>query len=659
MIICYLRSSSWGTYDMCEQKYYLNYVLGKPDKDNAKAVMGTAVHKDMELLAKLKLARNDGKDFVDDDELGRVDVDIDLRNLHDRVFDKYDAEYPGLMDKEGNPREITWKWTNKALEYRDGLFNPENQNISSVEEFFDFEIKQDWAKYEYEVNGETMTGYLRLRGTVDLIIKEDADFYHIQDYKGLPLDTPIPTPNGWTTMGKIQVGDICFDKFGRQTKVVAKSQVKTKRCYEIIFDDTSVAQCDEEHLWEIADGSVVPIQDLKIGDTIRVADPIDCDVVELPIDPYVLGVWLGDGRNRSGEITSGDECVFEEIERRGFSLGVNSEKRKTSCQTRTILGLTTQLRPLGLLHNKHIPEKYLRASYNQRLELLRGLMDSDGYANETRKQCVFMNCSRQLSEGVKQLLLTLGQRPYLCPTQQKYKDRIVNAYPVFFRPLDIQPFFLDRKNDKISGWGYGHSKVRRVKNIIKMRTTQQTQCIAVDSEDQTYLCTTNFIPTHNTGRRWCWATDSVKTYEKLCKDKQLRLYYYALRNKYPERDFFVSIYYINDYKIDGKMVPGGVYTMAFDDEDYKQAENDIRKKFEEIRDNEQPKLLSNTCSHWKCKYLCAYSQIDPEIDPEKPICMAIRDQIHEIGIRAVTEEHGDLSKLNQYTGGGKSNIKVT
>lgn len=345
MIICYLRSSSWGTYDMCEQKYYLNYVLGKPDKDNAKAVMGTAVHKDMELLAKLKLARNDGKDFVDDDELGRVDVDIDLRNLHDRVFDKYDAEYPGLMDKEGNPREITWKWTNKALEYRDGLFNPENQNISSVEEFFDFEIKKDWAKYEYEVNGETMTGYLRLRGTVDLIIKEDADFYHIQDYK--------------------------------------------------------------------------------------------------------------------------------------------------------------------------------------------------------------------------------------------------------------------------------------------------------------------------TGRRWCWATDSVKTYEKLCKDKQLRLYYYALRNKYPERDFFVSIYYINDYKIDGKMVPGGVYTMAFDDEDYKQAENDIRKKFEEIRDNEQPKLLSNTCSHWKCKYLCAYSQIDPEIDPEKPICMAIRDQIHEIGIRAVTEEHGDLSKLNQYTGGGKSNIKVT
>jgi hypothetical protein len=345
MIICYLRSSSWGTYDMCEQKYYMNYVLGKPDKDNAKAVMGTAVHKNMEVLAKIKLANRNGERVVLDDELGEIDVDIELPDLHDRVFDKYDAEYPGLMDKEGNPRKKTLEWTNKALEYQNGSYNPENQDIEAVEEFFDFEIKQDWAKYEYEIDGEKLTGSLRLRGTVDLILKEDDFYYHICDYK--------------------------------------------------------------------------------------------------------------------------------------------------------------------------------------------------------------------------------------------------------------------------------------------------------------------------TGRRWCWATDQVKTYEKLCKDKQLRLYYYALRNKYPDRDFFVSIYYINDYKIDGKLVKGGVFTMAFDDEDYKQAENDIRKKFEEIRDNDRPKLLSNTCSHWKCKYLCAYSQIDPEIDPEKPMCMAIREQIVELGIDSVTAKHGDLSKLNVYTGGGKSNVKVT
>ena len=103
---------------------------------------------------------------------------------------------------------------------------------------------------------------------------------------------------------------------------------------------------------------------------------------------------------------------------------------------------------------------------------------------------------------------------------------------------------------------------------------------------------------YKTGKRIDWATGEEKTYEKLQKDTQLLLYYYALKNMYPEREFSVSIYYINN---------GGLFSMVFDEDDYKLAESILRKKFEQIRSIQQPRLLSNEHAHWKCKKLCLFS----------------------------------------------------
>ena len=146
---------------------------------------------------------------------------------------------------------------------------------------------------------------------------------------------------------------------------------------------------------------------------------------------------------------------------------------------------------------------------------------------------------------------------------------------------------------------------------------------------------------YKTGKRIDWATGEEKTYEKLQKDTQLLLYYYALKNMYPEREFSVSIYYINN---------GGLFSMVFDEDDYKLAESILRKKFEQIRSIQQPRLLSNEHAHWKCKKLCLFSS--EYEDSGKSICQHIRDEVKEKGIVKVVEEYGKIEKIATYGDGG-------
>ena len=146
---------------------------------------------------------------------------------------------------------------------------------------------------------------------------------------------------------------------------------------------------------------------------------------------------------------------------------------------------------------------------------------------------------------------------------------------------------------------------------------------------------------YKTGKRIDWATGEEKTYEKLQKDTQLLLYYYALRNMYPEREFSISIYYIN---------AGGLFSMAFDEEDYQKAEDILRKKFEQIRNTQHPKLLSNKNAHWKCQKLCKFSE--PYKDTGKSLCQHIRDEVIEKGVNKVVEEYGNIEKITTYGDGG-------
>jgi hypothetical protein len=349
-------------------------------------------------------------------------------------------------------------------------------------------------------------GAVRLTSELDLLLatasEEELDWC---DWKGLPLDTPLPTPTGWTTMGEVEAGDCLFDSEGKRCYVVGKSQPKENPCLRFTFDDTTSLVCDREHLWKLVDGRVVKAADVKRGALIPTCGPVETKPIDLPIDPYVLGLWLGDGKRSSGEITKPDDFVWEEMERRGYRSG--DYRGRVTCRTSVVIGLQRKIRDAGLYKNKHIPPAYLRASFEQRMDLLRGLMDSDGNANPTRQQAIFTSCDRRLSDSVMELLHSLGQRPLQSVVTARGFGKVVTAYPISFRPRGINPFLMPRKADRIDpAWGTGKSWRRKVMRI-EPAGTQTTQCIGVDSPDNTYLCTKHFIPTHNSGWKWWTATD--------------------------------------------------------------------------------------------------------------------------------------------------------
>jgi hypothetical protein len=200
-------------------------------------------------------------------------------------------------------------------------------------------------------------------------------------------------------------------------------------------------------------------------------------------------------------VTKPDAFIWDEVSRRGYELGLEQGRNTGKCRAHTIKGICSILHSIGVASNKHVPQQYLRGDYQQRLDLLRGLMDGDGNANPTRKQAVFTTCSKVLSDNVMELLRSLGQRPSQAKTKQSGFELTVTAYPVAFRPIGINPFLLPRKADRIKQeWGDGISWRRRVVSVAQVESIE-TQCIAVNSQDNTFLVGDEFLVTHNTGKK--------------------------------------------------------------------------------------------------------------------------------------------------------------
>lgn len=373
--------------------------------------------------------------------------------------------------------------------------------------------RREWIERTTAVRADQVSAPLPVAGKLDRILQLPNGDLVIGDLKGLALTERLPTPDGWTTMGDVGVGDVVFDAYGVPCKVTAKSEVKRIGTYRVRFDDGSEVVCDTEHIWWTSDGTRPGRPTAKpIGQVIRtltsrwgqkqhrvpMAGPLELPERDLPVDPYLLGCWLGDGTAANGCITKGHD-LFELLVSDGHELGVVQPCKSDQCVTRTVLGLAPGLRDLGVLNNKHIPAAYLRSSVEQRIALLRGLMDTDGTWNTARRTAVFYSTDRALACQVEELLLSLGQRPYLAvvPTRGFGKDAI--SYHVSFTPVDLNPFRLPRKADQAEASEKPTTRSRRrVIVSVDPGPDVETACIAVDSPTHTYLCGDRMIPTHNT-----------------------------------------------------------------------------------------------------------------------------------------------------------------
>ena len=338
------------------------------------------------------------------------------------------------------------------------------------------------------------------------------------EIKGLPLDTPLPTPSGWTTMGEVRVGDVLFSSAGEPTRVTAKSPVKRVKVYRVTFDDGTSQVCDEGHLWPVLSGpmirakhQVLPVEEIKA--TLKLYGQSQHRVVNtkslqmpdayLPVDPYIFGQWLGDGTFRNGSaFITGQDDQFDTIRASGAELG-NAVNVKPNAHDRCVYHLATVVRQYGLAGvrspERWIPHQFLRSSAWQRLSLLQGLMDADGTYVTSRRQVQFTSTSKALADGVFELVASLGARPYMQFVRRKGFGLEVDSWDVRWSPTFV-PFRMDRKvqscEDIMATHGGGRRRYRVIKNVEEVPSVP-TACVTVDAPDHTYLCGRGMIPTHN------------------------------------------------------------------------------------------------------------------------------------------------------------------
>jgi hypothetical protein len=231
--------------------------------------------------------------------------------------------------------------------------------------------------------------------------------------------------------------------------------------------------------------------DKRFNHAVAVCEPLVLPAAALPIPPYTLGVWLGDGYQASGAYSKPDYEITDYIREDGYTV-----TDRKDVEAHGVLGLIKQLRQEGLLNNKHIPQQYLRASAGQRMQLLQGLLDTDGHITPYGR-VEFCACNKQLADSTFELIVSLGFRPVMLEDRARLNGKDYGPrYRITFTP-DRPVFRLERKR-KFCKANTEKSHYRQIVRVEEVPSVP-VKCIQVDSPSHLYLATQACIPTHNSG----------------------------------------------------------------------------------------------------------------------------------------------------------------
>jgi hypothetical protein len=432
--------------------------------------------------------------------------------------------------------------------------------------------------------------------------------------KALALDTPVATPTGWSTMAELRVGDRVFDERGRPCAVVAATSVMHDRpCYEVEFSDGTVIVADGSHEWRTTtragrtqrvhrwkdssyrspedrdpgpqfrnvlcqalrdvpkeqalaserhdDQTVTTAQiaeSLRVGPhgewanhAVDVAGPLACPDQDLPIAPYTLGCWLGDGTTGTAALTSADEEILEQIRLDGYevtkhprgqmhyTISNRSERTRRIAEALRLVGQGTSVpaaaRQVGVsvtavylarknppgqdeapateptqphqhpyrtlralfreIGDKHIPPAYLRASETQRRALLAGLLDTDGTVSK-RGGVELALTGERLAHDALELILGLGYQATMTtkPVRGR-RPESSTCHRIRFTPAD-KVFRLTRKLSRQVTQNRPGTARRYIVDVRPVPSVP-VRCIEVDSPSHLYLAGRALIPTHN------------------------------------------------------------------------------------------------------------------------------------------------------------------
>lgn len=337
--------------------------------------------------------------------------------------------------------------------------------------------------------------------------------------KEIADDEPVLTPQGWRRHGDLRPGDYVFGPDGHPTKVLAVAPPNMEKVI-VRFSNGDAIRCHPNHEWTVFDRACgqwrtmetrqIARRVLRNGPdamrggrwTLQMPNmkPIQFPHAELPLDPYVLGAWLGDGTEGASLMAhdGGDTEVVDAIITAGFATSRRYVQPNTGVHYVRFghSGLTQGLRTAGVFVDKHIPEKYLRASIQQRLELLAGLVDTDGHVEAHTGRVRFSTCNERLRDGVFDIATALGFRPYIMATEPGLSSSGIQGrkttWQVGFQPILAIPTRIPRKRvNKLA--------LRRRIGIVAVESCADApgRCIQVDRADGLYLVGRSCVPTHN------------------------------------------------------------------------------------------------------------------------------------------------------------------
>jgi hypothetical protein len=353
---------------------------------------------------------------------------------------------------------------------------------------------QDW----YFLN------FYRVRGDAPLPTRDlpaiGAPAFHyrraqvVAPQKALAVDTPVPTPDGWSTIADLEPGDEVFTATGVPTRVVGKSGVFVEDTYSVVFDDGSELIAGGDHEWVVEQRMPtgryrkerrttvemvgIGLIDQWSGRRWRVAntEPLLMPDTRLPIHPYALGIWYAASRPRRGGYSAGAMEVISALQMTPELLDALARKH----------GLTR--RSIGI--------EYLRASARQRVMLLAGLVDGGGYVDTRHRRCEVTCASEEDADAIEELIASLGMRS----TRHLIKRRA--RWRIRFTPIDG----MTVSADQFTCEELGRVRKRRERNMhrriasIERIDPEPTQCIEVEDASHTFLAGRQMIPTGNSGK---------------------------------------------------------------------------------------------------------------------------------------------------------------
>ena len=345
--------------------------------------------------------------------------------------------------------------------------------------------------------------------------------------KALDLETNIPTPTGDRKLRDIHTGDYVFGDDGFPTKVINESPIYVNHnCYKVTFADGQEIIADKDHLWQLdycGRSKVVTTEEISKNykkwrerkDPTKngyeyvykntLCNPVEYEEKDLKIDPYILGLWLGDGNSVESYISVGKDDLQDTVNRileTGYQIySINNDSggnKKVTIRTPDNIPLIVKLREYNLFGNKHIPEDYIYGSVEQRLELVRGLMDTDGTVSKNG-QCTFVQCDdhKDIVFDLRKIIQSLGFKVAVYHKTKMCDEKQFWCYEIYFTCDKKLPLVkMSRKFERLREKRYPAALHKSIVNIEPVQSVP-VKCLMVDNDSHLYLCGDCYTITHN------------------------------------------------------------------------------------------------------------------------------------------------------------------